>query len=126
MRIEGQPFTDVLPTNWYYKSAIVANNLGIVQGKSDGTFSGNEPISREQMAAMTYRAALAAGLTFSSSTPTFEDNHETSPYALEAIGAMQASGIIKGYSTNEFKPHATANRAEASVVVYQLLEYMRK
>lgn len=56
-------FKDISLDAWYYSSVAAAQKLGIIQGRSDGTFGANETISREEMALMAYRAAQLAKLT---------------------------------------------------------------
>ena len=68
-RIEGEPsiqrsgaFLDV-SLNQYYTNAVAwAAENGIACGCGDGNFGPNDPITREQMAAMLYRYAQFKGM----------------------------------------------------------------
>lgn len=115
-------FTDVEPGAWYDEAVRTAAQLGIVHGRTDGSFGVNEPITRQDIAVMTFRAASAAGaLTGVSGAPDFSDKERIADYALEAIASMQAAGLINGHADGSFAPLANASRAEAAVILYNLL-----
>lgn len=115
-------FTDAKTGAWYYEAVASAQKLGIVNGKSDGSFGVSDDISRQEMAAMAYRAAQLAGIQFSSSSidASFLDQEKISSYAQEAVAAMKASGIINGKGNNLFAPQDSATRAEAAIIIYHL------
>lgn len=119
----GESFRDVKAGAWYEQSIITAQALGIVYGKEDGTFGVNERISRQDMAVMTYRAIAAAGVALEPADDAgrFADEAAIASYAREAVTAMQRAGIINGMPNGAFAPDATANRAQAAVILYQLL-----
>ncbi len=50
-------FTDVESDSYYENAVAWANENGIVSGISEECFAPNEPITREQMAAIIYRYA---------------------------------------------------------------------
>jgi len=120
----SNPFSDVKSGEWYQKAVIAAYETGIVKGKPDGTFGVNEKISRQDMAVMTYSALKAAGITLSdvSKAIDFKDASSISEYAKEAVAAMQKAGVINGMPDGGFAPIDTANRAQAAVILYKLLD----
>lgn len=122
----SNPFSDVQEGQWYYEAVVTAYALGIVKGNTDGTFGVQDKISRQDMAVMTYRALSAAGLsvTSASAAPAFKDASAIAAYAQEAVSAMQQAGIINGMADGTFAPAATANRAQAAVILNQLLGRM--
>jgi endo-1,4-beta-xylanase len=75
------------------------------------------------MAVMTHRALSAAGLTLNrdNGSKVFADSASIAYYARESVSAMQQSGIINGMPDGSFAPKAAANRAQAAVILYQLL-----
>jgi Bacterial Ig-like domain (group 2)./S-layer homology domain. len=115
-------FKDVKAGAWYYGSIAAAQKLGIVKGKDDGSFGVNDPITRQDMAVMTYRAALLvkANLNGNASTEQFADRADISAYAAEAVAAMQKAGIINGTGGGKFTPGGKATRAQAAVIIYRL------
>jgi hypothetical protein len=117
-------FADVDQDDWYFDAVTTASRLGIVSGKSDGSFGAKEEISREDMAVMLSRAFQYAGLaidTSHSSGQTFSDEEKIASYAQEAVDRLFATGIIKGFEDGSFQPKASATRAQAAAVIYKLL-----
>ncbi|MEV5025397.1 endo-1,4-beta-xylanase [Paenibacillus sp. LPE1-1-1.1] len=119
----NQPFSDVQEGKWYSVAIAAAYQLGIVKGKQDGTFGVQDLITREDMAVMTHRALSAAGLTLNRDnvSKVFADSASIADYARESVSAMQQSGIINGMPDGSFAPKAAANRAQAAVILDQLL-----
>jgi methionine-rich copper-binding protein CopC len=122
-------FTDVQSGKWYTESIEAAARAGIVTGYSDGTFGPNDKITREQMAVMIMRAyeymtdgtvtTLALGYT-----GNFTDEADISSWALDAVKASQAAGIINGMTSTTFVPKETATREQAAKVIILLLEFI--
>ena len=119
----ANPFSDVKAGDWYQKAVITAYELGVVKGKSDGSFGVNEKISRQDMAVMTLSAIKAAGITLTntSEAANFKDSSTISQYAKESVAAMQKAGVINGMPDGGFAPKDTANRAQAAVILNKLL-----
>lgn len=121
-------FHDVKEGAWYYNSAASAQQLGIVTGLSDGTFGINDKINRQDMAAMAYRALQKAGITLEqvNDKAEFNDAAAIAEYAKEAVAMLQAAGTINGMGNGRFAPNQTASRAQAAVILYQLLQKSTK
>ena len=123
---EGQnnPFSDVESGAWYEKAIITAYELGIVKGRTDGSFGVNDQISRQDMAVMTFNTLKTVGITLDlkEAAVDFKDDSEIAGYAKEAVKTMQQAGIIRGMETGEFAPLANANRAQAAVILYKLID----
>lgn len=121
-------FSDVKPDVWYTKSVITAAELGIVSGRSDGTFGTNDAITREEMAVMLDRAAKAVGIASrasdSSNPIIFTDQSSVSGFAINAVNAMSSAGLIKGNGEGSFMPKANTSRAEAVTVIYSVMKLM--
>ena len=117
-------FKDVNDGKWYYNAIATAQKLGIVQGKTDGTFGVNDAITRQDMAVMTYKVSelLKVEMRESSSPVQFKDSSMISSYAVNAISAMQKSGIINGVGNDNFAPKNNATRAQAAVIIYQVFK----
>lgn len=115
-------FKDAKAGAWYYNALASAEQLGIVSGLPDGTFGIDNRITRQEMAAMAYRAIVKAGITLSGNqTGEFSDAADIAGYAKEAVAAMHKAGILNGTGNGAFNPKGTATRAEAAVILYQLL-----
>ncbi|MFC4104056.1 glycosyl hydrolase 53 family protein [Paenibacillus xanthanilyticus] len=121
---EGQAstFADVKDGQWYAASIAAAEALGIVKGKANGTFGVNDAITREEMAVLLHRAIQASGAEPAAGTAaSFTDEAAISSFAREAVKAVQAQGLMQGTNGGKFAPKATATRAEAAVVIHQLM-----
>ena len=119
-------FSDAKAGEWYYHSITTAQQMGIVNGKTDGAFGINDAISRQDMAAMLYHAALKAraNLPIATSTAAFADHTEISDYAANPIAELQQAGIVNGMPDGKFSPKLTATRAEAAVMIYRLFNLL--
>lgn len=114
----GKNFADTA-NHWARDYIATIAALGITSGYNDDTFGPQDPLTREQMAAMTLRAKgieLAAGET------AFADSGSISAWARDAVATAVNVGILTGYPDNTIKPQRTATRAEAFSVVAKALE----
>ncbi|MFD2329890.1 S-layer homology domain-containing protein [Cohnella sp. GCM10020058] len=123
-------FTDVKPDAWYAGAVSVASELGIALGRPDGSFGVRGEISRQDMAVMMARALRLNGVrtgdrdealpTGTSTALGFADRAEISPYARDAVGTLQAVGILTGVGGGRIAPAESATRAQAAVMLYRL------
>ncbi|KAA9000986.1 cellulose-binding protein [Paenibacillus spiritus] len=120
------PFSDVKAGAWYSEAVAAAQKSGIVQGRSDGTFGVNEPITRQDMAVMIDKALKQQNADLSASAASFKDSAAISAYALESVDRLAAAGLISGQGDGLFAPKASATRAEAAVLIHHLLGYLAK
>ena len=131
-RYDGEPavganggFSDVSnPSLYYYDPVIWAHDNGIISGHSDNTFRPNDPVTREQMAAIMFNYAAHKGQDMSSSAPAFEafpDSGVVSPYAVPALQWAVTRGIIRG-SGGSLLPRDTATRAEVAQIILNYYE----
>lgn len=116
-------FNDVVKGAYYEQSVSIASKLTIVKGQPGGSFDVGASITRQDMAVMTHRALLAAGLPLPNNTDTdvFADHAKISSYANESVSALQQAGLLKGKTNNLFDSEGTASRAEAVSLLYRLL-----
>nr|WP_276562908.1 S-layer homology domain-containing protein [Paenibacillus anseongense] len=117
-------FTDVSAGAWYYKAIATAQSLGIVNGREDGSFGIDAPVSRQEMAAMMHRAVKARLIVLPSkeAVAAFKDQEAIASYAAEAVPMMQQTGMINGFNDGTFAPEAYATRAQAAVMIYRLFK----
>lgn len=115
-------FSDVKQGEWYHGNIATAQKLGIVNGKPNGRFGVHENITREDMAVMVYKAIQIKQLALASGEATaFKDEASIANYAKKAVEAIQGAGIINGVGNDEFAPKKNASRAEAAVMIYNVL-----
>lgn len=112
-------FEDVPEDSWYYGYVAKANELGIVNGISNEKFGTGQPITRGDMAVILDRAFdLAAD---PNNEVSFEDENEIPDYAADSVKTLSSLGIINGFDDGCFKPSEQASRAQAAVVIYNIL-----
>ena len=119
---ETQAFSDVKESDWYYNYVKVARSMGITEGNEMNCFEPDKNITRQEMAAMVYRALSKLGRLreFDGDNDAFLDDGDISLWAKEAVGYMKAAGIISGMGDNMFKPLDNAQRAQAAVIIHRL------
>ena len=120
-------FEDVDPNAWYYKYVISGYTLDIISGESETVFGVGNKITREQMAAMSYR--LLKSLKYelpADATSKFNDSDNISSYAVKPVGVLSQLNILNGVGDNNFAPKDFATRAEAAVVIYKLYNSFKK
>ncbi|MOA29151.1 Endo-1,4-beta-xylanase A precursor [compost metagenome] len=115
-------FSDTPSSAWYYSYVASAQSLGIVNGSTDGKFNPNAQISRQDMAVMTYQLLTALQINLANGNQqAYADADQISGYALEAIRSLSQAGIMQG-NNNNFAPKGAATRAEAAVLIYNLIK----
>lgn len=114
-------FSDVDPNEWYAEFVFAAVESGIVNGKGDGTFGVGENITRQDMAAMAYRAALN-NISPDDESDIFDDFDSVDAYAKGAVAVMAQKGIINGKENRMFCPLDNATRAEAAKVIFEIIQ----
>ncbi len=112
-------FSDVASDKWYYKYVSSAFEAGIVSGKDEETFGVGDSITREQAAAMIYRAATVCGKSLGGEME-FADNDQIAEYAKEAVRAVSGT-VINGDENGMFNPKAVTTRAQAARMIHQLM-----
>ena len=115
-KTESLTFSDVSPEDWYYAGVMEAMRAGIIYG-SDGRFEPNQPISRQDMCVMLYRAIGAKDAI----KPEFADEETIAEYAKDAVGYLAQSGLVNGMGENRFAPLETATRAEVAAILNRYL-----
>ena len=134
-RLEGSPatseytdFSDVADGVWYAEGVRWASSVGVVGGYPNGSFGPNDPITREQMAAMLYRYADYKGcdVTDLADLSAFTDAEDISGYAVTALRWANAAGIVGGYGDGTLRPQGNARRSEAAAMLMRFCENLTK
>lgn len=117
--------TDVKEGAWYYKAVASAEKLGIVQGKTDGSFGRNDVLTRQDMAALLHRALLVSGYSLpqnEKAVPAFTDEENISVYAKKEVEALKQAKVLVADANGSYGPKSPVNRAEAAVLIYNFLQ----
>lgn len=117
-------FQDIRKDQWYYSAIAGAQQRGIVEGKPDHTFGPDESITRQDMAVMLQRALQVRKLqpAVTHNPVVFPDQASISSYAQEAIRNLGQYGIVEGMENGAFAPYLHANRAQAAVMMFRVLQ----
>ena len=125
-RAAGEPavsgrsgFSDVRSGAWYDKAIAWAQENDIVNGYNATTFGVNDPLTREQMAAILWRYA---GRPAAGSAGEFTDADSISGWAREAVAWAKENSVINGVGGNRFDPKGTASRAQLAQVLMSGVE----
>lgn len=129
-RLEGGPtaeaagFTDVADGDWYADAVNWAASEGIIAGYEDNTFRPNDPITREQLAAMlmNYAAWKGEDVNARADLSSYNDVASVSSWAAETVQWAVAEGLISGMPGNLLEPQGSATRAQVAAILERFLE----
>ena len=118
--------------NWWNMEFSDTNNsdvrraayIGVVQGVGGGQFDPRGTLTREQAATMLARLAYAIGSPLPEYAATFSDNDAISSWAIDAVGQVQAAGIMSGVGNNMFDPQGTYTREQSIVTMLRLFDFV--
>ena len=122
---ENSKFSD-LTQDWYKKPIAWAAANGVLNGTGNSTFSPDDVITREQIAAIFYRYAQSKGLDMSVgdgwdlSKSGYNDSGDIADYALSAMNWCFEKGIMYIHSVNGYEyaiyPKAAPSRADTATM----------
>lgn len=121
-----EPGTDLTFTDkaeigiWAQKAVSQAVQAGIFSGYENGSFRPNANITRAEMATMIAKALKLAAKENASSS--FADDKDIPAWAKGPVAALKELGIVNGTGANEFNPGAQTTRAEAVIVLLNMLD----
>lgn len=110
-------FSDVTKNDWFYTEIESAVQLGLIY-KADKFFP-NDPITRERMATIAYRAY---GKDAQTAVLDFSDAEDISDWAREPIAKSITAGLINGMGDGTFQPKANLTRAQSAAIVSRLYD----
>lgn len=113
--VEARPFADTDDPAIAKMAA-----LGVVEGVGDNSFAPDQPLTREQAAAMLARLAEAIGTPLPQQEATFADLDSVSDWAQAAVGQVQQAGVMSGLGDNSFDPKGTYTREQSIVAMLRL------
>ena len=90
-----------------------------MSGYGGGLFGTNDPVNREQIAAILWRYA-GSPAAFGVAVP-YADEASISAYAVSAAAWARENGLINGIDGNRFAPKSNATRAQVATVLMNYL-----
>lgn len=117
---ERSTFTDTNDVNVQKMAAV-----GVVSGVGDNKFAPNTELTREQAATMLSRLANAIGKPLQQQPSMFSDSYSVSTWAADAVGQMQATGIMSGVGNNTFAPKNPYTREQSIITIMRLYDIVK-
>ena len=106
-------FTDTQDGAWYADAVLWAAQEGIISGYGGGLFGAEDPVSREQIAAILWRYAGSP----EAQSEDFADESTISAWAADAVDWARSAGVMTGREGGRFAPQANVTRAETAVIL---------
>ncbi len=116
------PFTDVKKGAWYESAVETVYTEGIMEGKAEGKFEPNSPMTRAELVTVLCRLS-GDDADGKGEALSFADTKKNAWYA-DFVAWAAESGIVAGYEDNTFKPNAPVLRCELAKMFVTFLEYM--
>ena len=118
------PFWDVKKYNWYYYTAASSSKEGIISGFEDGSFRGDEYITREQLIAVLARVLIEKNNAVPPNLAlTYKD--EVSDWAQDYVRIAKDQKIFDDYGDNTFGGSSYVTRASAAVMIMRTYEKIK-
>lgn len=114
----GEPifeFSDVKPSDYYFKAVTWAVELGITAGVGDGRFGANQTCTRGQIVTFLWRAAGSQQVSGSS---MFTDVSSSDYFFLPVAWAV-ANQVTAGVGSNQFGPNQPCTRAQIMTMLWK-------
>ena len=116
-------FKDVNNTGERTLGILIANNYGIVSGYEDGTFRGENQITREEAITMYQRAMKITKLTKrdTNMVSKYSDIEQVSKWAVENVTDVLSANVFNGTTETTISPKAKLTYSEAAQAIKNLL-----
>ena len=112
-----QPFSDC-----FYMDVFAAYELGVVEGRGNGIFDPDAPITRQEAATMLIRAYRVyggdTGNEFNRSA--YKDISKIADWAIDGVSLMSEWGVMNGVGDNTFSPNETYTREQCYITFLRL------
>ena len=116
-------FKDVSAAGDRTLAVLIANEYGIVTGYSDGTFRGDNQITREEAMTMYQRAMKITDLTGTDTKryQSYTDYGQVSKWATPYVNDVLSAHVFNGITATTISPKANLTYAEAAQAIKNLL-----
>ena len=116
----GSVFSD-MSGHWGQKYAESLVAKGIVNGYADGSFRGDNPITRAELTKIVVEALDVP----EANGAVFGDVNSSSWYA-DYVSRANASGVVNGFEDGSFRPEANVSRQDAVLMIYRAMNLTAK
>ncbi len=124
-KVSDSPFPDVDRDHKYYKDTLIAKGFGYTKGYQDGSFRPDQNITRQE-AAVILCNVLSPQQGYLGSLNSFKDYQEIKEWSRQPFASLLSKGYIHGYQDGTLKPSAHMTRAEALVIIYNIMEDLKE
>ena len=119
--LADEVYIDVYKDKYYYNGIYKATYLDTMIGYNDKTFKPDNNMTREETVVSIYKLISLCNINIELSYPTsFTDYKDVSTWSKPYFDELNSKGIIKG-NNEKFRPKESITRAEAMVLIYNLL-----
>lgn len=115
-------YSDVSSGDWFAPYVYKLASLGVINGRGDGTFAPDEPITRQDAAVIMYRTSKLAGVSLEAVREQAGFVDEITDYAKEAVDTLYRAQLINGMSASCFDAFSHVTRAQAAQLVYNMMQ----
>jgi hypothetical protein len=116
------PFGDVDEGQWYSDAVKWGYDRGVVFGYENGLFGTDDPVTKEQLAALVYRFQQTDGWmppNTDNGGVVIKDADTVSYWAVDAVDTLNNQGLFDDIPGPEFYPQKPASRAEVASILYR-------
>lgn len=126
---KNNSFTDVPAQAWYHDAVSIAAAYGLMAGSGNGEFRPGDRITREQALTVIAKAMEITGLKqeanpeeYQKVLARFNDSSKVASWAVRGVASCVDTGIVSGKDAGMLAPKADITRAEACVIIRNLLQ----
>lgn len=113
-------FTDLKSSQWYYTDVQKAVGAGYIGGYDDGTFKGDNKITRQEAAVVMSRIVTSPSKTRDLSG--LRDSSSIASWAKNGVKIVYSKGYMVGDNNRRFNPSGNLTRAESVKIIESLLD----
>ncbi|WP_054027390.1 DUF4430 domain-containing protein [Bacillus sp. FJAT-28004] len=117
--MEDSGFKDVSSQAWYYGYVKAAKEKGLMSGVTETSFAPNQPITRQEMAAVLVRLKGLADAN--APQAAIKDRDAVAAWAVPYVNVAYQKGLMTG-DNGKFNPQALVTREMAAVTIIRLHE----
>ena len=102
--------------------AEIAYSIGIVEGKGNGIFDPDAPITRQEAATMLIRAykVYAGDIDNEFKQPAYKDMSKIADWAVDGVSLMSEWGVMNGVGNDSFAPDKNYTREQCYITFLRL------
>ena len=109
-------FSDVSYDDWYYDDVNIAVKAGFIVGFEDGTFRGNDPVTRQQALSIVARIVKPSAKQDVAVTDAVDD------WAKDDVKLMADAGFIKPEDGGKLRATEIMTRGELALLLAQFVD----